>query len=115
VEFISHTGPLVAGNAQGELLSAPVGLCFWGGVDPQMGIAIDQHHPLCGESLAGCVLAIPSGRGSCSGSGVLLEPILNGHAPAAAITRLYGETRENGPLQANYGDGEAFSDSCSAR
>ncbi|MET0531255.1 MAG: aconitase X [Microvirga sp.] len=62
-----------------------VGLSFWGGVDPQTGGVIDQHHPLCGESLAGRVLAIPSGRGSCSGSGVLLELILNGHAPAAIV------------------------------
>jgi predicted aconitase/predicted aconitase with swiveling domain len=76
---------LVAGDAQGELLSAMVGLSFWGGVDPQTGVVIDQHHPLCGESLAGRVLAIPSGRGSCSGSGVLLELILNGHAPAAIV------------------------------
>jgi predicted aconitase/predicted aconitase with swiveling domain len=54
-------------------------------VDPQTGIVIDRHHPLRGESLAGRVLAIPSGRGSCSGSGVLLELILNGHAPAAIV------------------------------
>jgi predicted aconitase/predicted aconitase with swiveling domain len=76
---------LVAGEAGGELLSAEVGLSFWGGVDPQTGIVIDQHHPLRNRSLAGRVLAIPSGRGSCSGSGVLLELILNGHAPAAIV------------------------------
>ncbi len=85
MEFISHGRPLVAGDARGELLSAPVGLSFWGGVDPQTGIVIDRHHPLCGANLAGRVLAIPSGRGSCSGSGVLLELILNGHAPAAIV------------------------------
>jgi cis-L-3-hydroxyproline dehydratase len=85
VGFISHGRILAAGNAQGELLSAMVGLSFWGGVEPRTGIIIDQHHPLCGESLAGRVLAIPSGRGSCSGSGVLLELILNGRAPAAIV------------------------------
>jgi predicted aconitase/predicted aconitase with swiveling domain len=85
VGFISHGRTLAAGNAQGELLSAMVGLSFWGGVEPRTGIIIDQHHPLCGESLAGRVLAIPSGRGSCSGSGVLLELILNGRAPAAIV------------------------------
>nr|WP_210330978.1 aconitase X [Microvirga terrestris] len=76
---------MVAGEAGGELLSAELGLSFWGGVDPRTGIVIDQHHPLCNRSLAGRVLAIPSGRGSCSGSGVLLELILNGHAPAAIV------------------------------
>jgi predicted aconitase/predicted aconitase with swiveling domain len=40
---------------------------------------------LHGRSLAGQILVIPSGRGSCSGSGVLLELILNGHAPAALV------------------------------
>ena len=34
----------------------------------------------------GRVLIIPSGRGSCSGSGVLLESIHNGTAPAGIIT-----------------------------
>lgn len=85
MDLIRHGRTLVAGDAQGELLSAMVGLSFWGGVDPQTGVVIDQHHPLCGENLAGRVLAIPSGRGSCSGSGVLLELILNGHAPAAIV------------------------------
>jgi predicted aconitase/predicted aconitase with swiveling domain len=62
-----------------------VGLSFWGGVDPQTGVVIDQHHPLRNQRLAGRVLAIPSGRGSCSGSGVLLALLLNGHAPAAIV------------------------------
>ena len=85
MELISQGKALVMGSAQGELLSSEVGLSFWGGVDPLTGIVIDQHHPLRNQSLAGQVLAIPSGRGSCSGSGVLLELILNGHAPAAII------------------------------
>ncbi|MEN3376696.1 MAG: cis-L-3-hydroxyproline dehydratase [Hyphomicrobiales bacterium] len=76
---------LVHGDAQGEVLFAEVGLSFWGGVDAGTGRIIDGHHPLCGAGLAGKVLAIPSGRGSCSGSGVLLELILNGHAPAALV------------------------------
>jgi len=76
---------LVAGAAQGALLFADVGLSFWGGVDCATGEVIDRHHPLSGEYLAGCVLAIPSGRGSCTGSSVLMELISNGHAPAALV------------------------------
>ncbi|WP_454838272.1 cis-3-hydroxy-L-proline dehydratase [Pseudomonas mohnii] len=76
---------LVAGAAQGALLFADVGLSFWGGVDSASGEVIDRHHPLSGEYLAGCVLAIPSGRGSCTGSSVLMELISNGHAPAALV------------------------------
>lgn len=76
---------LVAGAAEGALLFADIGLSFWGGVDPFSGEIIDRHHPLSGEHLAGRVLAIPSGRGSCTGSSVLMELISNGHAPAALV------------------------------
>jgi predicted aconitase/predicted aconitase with swiveling domain len=83
---ISLTGrSLVAGAAQGSLLFADVGLSFWGGVDSASGEVIDRHHPLSGEHLAGRVLAIPSGRGSCTGSSVMMELISNGHAPAALV------------------------------
>ena len=76
---------LVAGAAQGALLFADVGLSFWGGVDSASGAVIDRHHPLSGAHLAGRVLAIPSGRGSCTGSSVMMELISNGHAPAALV------------------------------
>ena len=76
---------LISGSAQGVLLFADVGLSFWGGVDPCTGEVIDRHHPLSGEHLSGRVLAIPSGRGSCTGSSVLMELISNGHAPAALV------------------------------
>jgi len=76
---------LVEGAAQGTLLFADVGLSFWGGVDPATGEVIDRHHPLSGECLAGRVLAIPSNRGSCTGSSVLMELVSNGHAPAALV------------------------------
>lgn len=76
---------LVEGAAQGPLLFADTGLSFWGGVDPASGEVIDHHHPLSGQCIAGRVLAIPSGRGSCTGSSVMMELISNGHAPAALV------------------------------
>jgi predicted aconitase with swiveling domain len=36
VDLIRPGMTLVAGDAQGELLSAMVGLSFWGGVDPRL-------------------------------------------------------------------------------
>ena len=78
---------VVPGVADGELLHAEVGLSFMGGVDSSTGRVIDTHHPLHGQSVAGKVLALPSGRGSCSGSATLFELLLNGHAPAALIFR----------------------------
>ena len=83
---ISLTGrSLVCGSAQGELLYTDVGLSFWGGVDPFSGEIIDCHHPLRGQCIAGRILALPSGRGSCTGSSVLLELLTGDNAPAALI------------------------------
>ena len=78
---------IVPGQASGPILAFSEGLSFWGGVDPATGVVIDAHHPLCGESIAGRVVMMPTSRGSCTGSGVLLELALNGHAPAALIFR----------------------------
>ncbi|MBG6288325.1 aconitase family protein [Pseudomonas nitroreducens] len=75
----------MGGSAEGALLHADTGLSFWGGVEPFTGEVIDRHHPLSGSFLPGRVLAIPSGRGSCTGSSVMLEILLNGHAPAALL------------------------------
>lgn len=60
-------------------------LSIWGGVDPATGIVIDVHHPLHGQALEGKVLAIPHGRGSCSGSLGVLECIASGKGPAAIV------------------------------
>ena len=76
---------LVDGTASGPLLVSDTGLSFWGGVDLSSGEIIDQHHPLFACNISGCILAIPNGRGSCSGSGALLELVLNDCAPAALI------------------------------
>lgn len=76
---------VLAGTASGPVLACDQGLSFWGGVDPATGRVIDAHHPWHGETLAGRVLVMPTSRGSCSGSGILLDLILNGHAPAALV------------------------------
>ena len=78
---------IIAGQAAGPVLACGEGLSFWGGVDPLTGLVIDAHHPLCGQSIAGKVLVMPTTRGSCSGSGVMLDLALNGIAPAAFVFR----------------------------
>jgi predicted aconitase with swiveling domain len=78
--------PVVAGSVCAGALAADAPLSFWGGFDPETGIIIDRRHPLTGRLATGRILVLPSGRGSCSGSGVLLEAIHNGTAPAAIIT-----------------------------
>lgn len=76
---------LVPGVAAGPVLHSDTGLSFMGGVHAATGAIIDVHHPLRGESVAGKILAIPSGRGSCSGSLVIFELLMNGHAPEALV------------------------------
>ncbi|WP_421952643.1 aconitase X [Pelagibacterium sp.] len=76
---------ILKGTASGPVLASPEALSFWGGVDPATGRIIDVHHPLHGQTVTGRILLMPSSRGSCTGSGVLLDLALNDRAPAALI------------------------------
>ena len=76
---------LIQADISGEILLCPEGLSFWGGVDPETGTIIDIHHPCYKQNISGKILMMPSSRGSCSGSGVLLELCLKNIAPAAII------------------------------
>ena len=76
---------LLDGSAEGRALVTNTPLSFWGGVDPEHGVVIDKRHPLEGEVIAGRILVLPAGRGSCSASGVLLESISNGTSPVGIV------------------------------
>ncbi|MBL9058429.1 MAG: aconitase family protein [Mangrovicoccus sp.] len=78
---------ILAGDATARVLAASEGLSFWGGVEPASGRVIDAHHPLFGACVTGTVLMLPTSRGSCTGSGVLLDLALNDRAPAALVFR----------------------------
>ena len=78
---------ILAGRAAGPILATREPLSFWGGIDPATGQVIDTHHPLHGRRIAGTILMMPSTRGSCTGSGVLLDLALSGRGPAALIFR----------------------------
>lgn len=82
---VYHGTAYVAGEASGELVSSSQELSFWGGVNPETGEIVDRHHPLSRRHLQNSVLAIPSGRGSCSASGVMLELLRNGKGPNAIL------------------------------
>ena len=83
---------LVAGadgeTVAGEVLYSDVGLSFWGGVCPESGTVIDARHPLAGQCITGKILCLPSGRGSCTGSQVVLELVLNGDSTAKSADAL---------------------------
>ncbi|MEK1895650.1 MAG: aconitase X [Rhizobium sp.] len=76
---------ILAGSAKGPVIATKEALSFWGGVDPATGSVIDVHHPLHGTCLTDGILMMPSSRGSCTGSGVLLDLVLTGRAPAALV------------------------------
>ncbi|MEM5475490.1 aconitase family protein [Pacificibacter sp. AS14] len=83
-----HTAVIfVKSDADGQVLTCTEGLSFWGGVDPDTGQIIDALHPDHGASLAGKIVLMPTSRGSCSGSGVMLQLARNGQAPAALVFR----------------------------
>ncbi|HLE20485.1 MAG TPA: DUF126 domain-containing protein [Vicinamibacteria bacterium] len=76
---------LVAGAATGEALISDQPLSFWGGYDHRNGFIIDRRHPLNGESACGRILGIPYTRGSSTTTGVLVESVKAGTAPAAVV------------------------------
>lgn len=80
-----HGQSVFNGTASAQLLYSDTALSFWAGVDAQTGKVLDQHHPLHGQSISGRFLAIPTSRGSCSGSTVLIELLLNDCAPAGLV------------------------------
>jgi predicted aconitase/predicted aconitase with swiveling domain len=83
--FHSNAEIIVKANVTGEIFECKEGLSFWGGVDPSTGCIVDVHHINNGNSLVGKLVLMPTSRGSCSGSGVLLQLMQNGLAPKALI------------------------------
>lgn len=76
---------LTTGRASAAVLVLDEPLSFWGGVDPLSGAIIDTHHPQAGQSVAGRVVLMHSGRGSSSSSSVLAETLRHGVGPAALL------------------------------
>lgn len=85
MSLVNAAYSILAGTAEGPIVALSEGLSLWGGVDPATGRIIDVHHPQHGVGLSGAVVMMPTTRGSCSGSGVLLDLLLAGKGPAALI------------------------------
>lgn len=73
------------GIAGGEALVTCEGISFFGGVDPDTGVIVDQQHELKGQSIAGKVLVFPKGKGSTVGSYTLYRLKHNGLAPVGIV------------------------------
>jgi len=78
---------IVAGRAEGSVLASGRPLSLLGGVDSATGEVRDPESPICGESVAGRVLALPHAKGSTVGSYVLYGLRKREVAPAAIVVR----------------------------
>lgn len=98
----------MAGEASGDVVASRQMLSFWGGVDPATGTVIDHRHPLCGRSLAGAVVVLPKGKGSSTGSYVLLDSLSAGVAPAGIVMSQVDEIIALGVVVHEEFDGRAI-------
>lgn len=76
---------IIPGEAEGIAVVSRKALSFWGGISPATGEIIDRRHDCSGQIIAGKIFVYPAGKGSSTGSAVLMESIKNGVAPAAII------------------------------
>ena len=75
------------GKAEGAAIVSTEPIGFYGGIDAQTGIVIEQGHPLEGESVTGKVLVFPNGKGSTVGSYVIYGLEKNGVGPVAIVNQ----------------------------
>jgi predicted aconitase with swiveling domain len=73
------------GCASGRALVSEEPIGFLGGVDPDTGLVIEPGHPLEGQSVTGCILVFPTGKGSTVGSYTLYRLARNDLAPTAIV------------------------------
>ena len=89
---------VVPGIAAGEVLVTSQPISFWGGVDPATGLINDPQHELFRQSVAGKVLVFPFGKGSSTGSLIMLELARVGKAPAAIVNVRTEPILATGPI-----------------
>jgi predicted aconitase with swiveling domain len=102
MEIVLKGCPVVPGRATGTVLKSDRSISFWGGVDPHTGRIIDPRHDLFGQSVAGRVLAFPVGKGSSTGSLMMLELARVDLAPAAIVTIRCEPILATGPIVAKH-------------
>ena len=85
VERVLKGKAVIAGSARGTALVSKEPLSFWGGLSTETGEIIDRRHERSGAVVTGRVFVFPRGKGSSTASGILLQSIKSGTAPAAII------------------------------
>ena len=99
---------VLPGTGEGLLLSTRQAISFWGCVDPKSGRISDKRHECFGESISGKVLVFPFGKGSSTGSLMLLELLRLNLAPAAIINVRTEPLLATGPVVGKHFYGKTF-------
>lgn len=89
---------MVPGIGKGKVLKTSQSISFWGGVDPATGLVNDPRHELFNQSVAGRVLVFPFGKGSSTGSLIMLELARINKAPAAIVNVRTEPILATGPI-----------------
>lgn len=89
---------MVPGVGKGKVLKTSQSISFWGGVDPATGLINDPRHELFNQSVAGRVLVFPFGKGSSTGSLIMLELARINKAPAAIVNVRTEPILATGPI-----------------
>lgn len=89
---------IVPGNVEGDVIATTQSISFWGGVDPATGRVNDPRHELFGQNIAGKILVFPIGKGSSTGSLMMLELARVNKAPAALINIKTEPILATGPI-----------------
>lgn len=89
---------VVSGVAEGEVIASAQPISFWGGVDPGTGRIHDPGHSLFGQSISGKILVFPFGKGSSTGSLIILELSRIHKAPSAIINIRTEPILATGPI-----------------
>ena len=99
---------ILPGTSQGQLLTTQQPISFWGCVDPVTGSISDKRHELFGESVSKKVLVFPFGKGSSTGSLMILELLRLNLAPAAIINIRTEPLLATGPVVGKHFYGKTF-------
>ena len=89
---------MVPGIGKGKVLKTSQSISFWGGVDPATGLINDPRHELFNQSVADRVLVFPFGKGSSTGSLIMLELARINKAPAAIVNVRTEPILATGPI-----------------
>ena len=96
------------GIGQGSILATDQPISFWGCVSPVTGRISDKRHDLYDSSVSNKILVFPFGKGSSTGSLMILELLRLNLAPAGIINVRTEPLLATGPIVGKHFYGKSF-------